>query len=328
MIVAITLKIGDHNSSPTCNEEFDMAIKSKTKAHLENNVQWLYPEAIVECNWLKDHIGNQAIRLYDCTTYLQYTDDHPSKPYDVCSGDVEYAKSHIPKSAYLDLQKHLSETDSPYSFTLPSLEALAGCFKQQGIGDPYHIVLYSRNGMQWATRVWWMLHVLGYTRVSILNGGLEEWLRLGLPTEDEVTYFPIADFKVGEKPEVFVSKERVLECIHDESCVLINALTEDIHLGQNSRYGRPGRVPNSHNIPFHKLINSDSGKFITPKDALKIFKDRKISPDQKIINYCGGGIAATLDAFVLYQLGYSQLFIYDNSMSEWAMDPTLPIETG
>ena len=87
-------------------------------------------------------MGSQAIRLYDCTTYVLYTDDHPSKPYDVCSGDVEYAKSHIPQSAYLDLQNHLSETDSPYSFTLPSLAALADCFKQQGIGDPYHIVFY------------------------------------------------------------------------------------------------------------------------------------------------------------------------------------------
>ena len=35
----------------------------------------------------------------------------------------------------------------------------------------------------------------------------------------------------------------------------------------------------------------------------------------------------TLTAFVPYQLGFDQLEIYDNSMSEWAMDTTLPIET-
>ena len=38
-------------------------------------------------------------------------------------------------------------------------------------------------------------------------------------------------------------------------------------------------------------------------------------------------IAATLAAFILYQLGFKNLQIYDNSMSEWAMDETLPIET-
>ena len=31
---------------------------------------------------------------------------------------------------------------------------------------------------------------------------------------------------------------------------------------------------------------------------------------------------------MLYQLGFDHLEIYDNSMSEWAMDTTLPIETG
>ena len=46
------------------------------------------------------------------------------------------------------------------------------------------------------------------------------------------------------------------------------------------------------------------------------------------MNYCGGGIAATLDAFGLHQLGFQKLQIYDNSMSEWAMDVGLPIETG
>jgi thiosulfate/3-mercaptopyruvate sulfurtransferase len=45
-----------------------------------------------------------------------------------------------------------------------------------------------------------------------------------------------------------------------------------------------------------------------------------------VINYCGGGIAASLEAFVLYQLGYKNLTIYDNSLSEWATDNGLPME--
>ena len=49
-------------------------------------------------------------------------------------------------------------------------------------------------------------------------------------------------------------------------------------------------------------------------------------PDKRILNYCGGGIAATLDAYLLYQLGYTNLAVYDNSMNEWAKDDSLPIE--
>ena len=44
------------------------------------------------------------------------------------------------------------------------------------------------------------------------------------------------------------------------------------------------------------------------------------------LNYCGGGIAASLEAFVLYQLGFEDIMIYDNSLSEWAIDENLPIE--
>ena len=178
-------------------------------------IQWKYKNAIVECDWLKENIDNTLVRIYDCSTYLHYTDDHPSKPYDVVSGLTEYKKEHIPQSAYLDLQNDLSDKDSPYSFTLPNLSHLAHCLKQRGIGDPYHIILYSRNGLQWATRIWWMIFVLGYKKVSILNGGFAEWKRLSMPTEQTLTCFPAADFKSDEKPEIFVGREHVLSSIDD-----------------------------------------------------------------------------------------------------------------
>ena len=48
---------------------------------------------------------------------------------------------------------------------------------------------------------------------------------------------------------------------------------------------------------------------------------------RQVLNYCGGGIAASLEAFVLYQLGFEKITIYDNSLHEWAaVDQTLPME--
>ncbi len=46
-----------------------------------------------------------------------------------------------------------------------------------------------------------------------------------------------------------------------------------------------------------------------------------------MICYCGGGISATIDLFLLHQLGHDSLTLYDGSMGEWARDPSLPIET-
>jgi thiosulfate/3-mercaptopyruvate sulfurtransferase len=41
-----------------------------------------------------------------------------------------------------------------------------------------------------------------------------------------------------------------------------------------------------------------------------------------------GGISATIDLFLLDQLGYDDLALCDGSMGEWAKEPDLPIETG
>jgi thiosulfate/3-mercaptopyruvate sulfurtransferase len=165
--------------------------------------------------------------------------------------------------------------------------------------------------MQWATRIWYMLYSLGFDNVSILNGGFSEWTRLDLPIEIKKNIFEPANFKSKIKIEKFIDKDEILKTLTKNSSLLVNALTEDIHSGNNPRYGRPGRIPSSINIPFHNFLELNTGKF----KSIKI-----------IINYCGGGIAATLNAFALFQAGFIKFKVYDNSMSEWAMDETLPIE--
>ena len=293
---------------------------------MNNKIKWKFPNAIVNCEWLAENINNNNIRTYDCTTYLHYRDNDPSLPYVVESGREQYEKSHIPNSSYIDLQSDLSDKDSPYRFTMPDLKVLSENFKKVGIGEDFHIVLYSRNGTQWSARIWWMLRSVGVDNVSILDGGFNEWTRLGLPTSDKILTFPKSNFNFKPRNEIFIDKEPVIKALEDKNTKILNSLTEDIHKGLNPRYGRPGRIPNSLNIPFHKLLDPETGKFLRAEELLEIFQKNKISYENQIINYCGGGIAASLEAFVLYQLGYKNLKIYDNSLSEWAIDENLPME--
>ena len=287
-----------------------------------------YPENIVNCNWLKTRMNRQNIRTFDCTTYLHFTDDNPTKPYDVVSGLKNYKLEHIPSSAFIDLQSDLSDKNSPYSFTLPSLKDLSVQFEKLGIGEQYHIILYSRNGMQWSSRIWWMLRAVGFDKVSILNGGFNEWKKLGLPTENKSHVFDKSNFLFKPRSDIFIEKNTVLEAINKKTSLLLNSLTEDIHLGNNPRYGRRGRIPSSINIPFNQLLCKNNSTLKPLEDVIKIFSEKGVTSDSLILNYCGGGIAASLEAFVLFQLGFENIQIYDKSMSEWAMDKKLPIEIG
>ena len=294
---------------------------------MTTEIFWKYPNAIVSCEWLNKNINNSDIRIYDCTTYLHYRDEDPSLPYIVESGREKYDLSHIPNSSFLDLQLQLSDQESPYRFTLPKLEVLVESFRKLGVGDPFHIILYSRNGSQWSARLWWMLRSVGFDNVSILDGGFNEWERLGFITSNVNLSFPTSHLTFLPRTDIFVNKDIVKEAINDNSTKILNSLTSDIHSGNNPRYGRRGRIPNSLNIPFHELLVSETGKFRNIKELLKLFSDKKIDKHYKIINYCGGGIAASLEAFILYQLGFKNIMIYDNSLSEWAIDENLPIET-
>ena len=126
---------------------------------------------------------------------------------------------------------------------------------------------------------------------------------------------------------MWADKDDVLNAIGSGGVCTLNALGPDLHSGKDPAYGRPGRVPGSLNIPAASLLDPETQAYLPAEVAAKKFADAGVSPDKKIIAYCGGGIAATLDAFVLHQLGYEDIAVYDASMSEWALDPSLPIET-
>lgn len=118
----------------------------------------------------------------------------------------------------------------------------------------------------------------------------------------------------------------MLEAIGDASACSINALAPDLHSGANDRYGRAGRIPGSVNVPAAALQDKETLALLPPHQIAPVFAAVGADKSKRILIYCGGGIAATLDAFVLHQLGFENIAVYDASMSEWAKDPSLPIE--
>ena len=290
--------------------------------------EYRYPDAIVETDWLAAHQDDQNLRVFDCTVHLLYAEAEPGKPYRVKSGREDYDKRHIPGADFLDLQGELSKTDSPYSFTLPSADQFAAAMAKHGVSNDRRDVLYSTANAQWASRIWWMLRAFGFDNAALLNGGFQKWSTEGRAVSTAAPETPAAgNFTAKPRPALFTGKDEVKDSIGAESVCTINALAPDLHSGENARYGRPGRIPGSVNIPAASLLNPADNTFRPADEVAAVFSSKGIGkPDDRVIVYCGGGIAATLDAFLLHQLGYEDVTIYDDSMSQWAKDESLPIE--
>lgn len=288
--------------------------------------RFLYPEALVSGSWLEQRLEDPELRIFDCSTYLAL-EEGTGRPYRVVSAGGDYNAGHIPGSVHLDLQKSFSVADSPFAFTLPPVDEVAKTFARNGVSDDSRVVLYSRKSLPWATRFWWMLRWLGFDNAAILDGGYDKWVADGREISTDPGSYPGGELSVSPRLDIFVGKNEVLGAIGDSGVCTINALGSDVHSGQNARYGRPGRIPQSVNVPASGLFDPETLLVHSPETVAKTFAAAGADPEKRNITYCGGGIFATLDAFLLHQLGYPDVAVYDKSMSEWASDESLPIET-
>ena len=287
------------------------------------------PKALISTQELANALGQANFRIYDCTTYLEPTPQGSADPYIAVPGIRTFEEAHIPGADFLDLQGEFSDRTTRLRFMMPATGGLEEAFGRHGIGEGTRVVLYSLGNMMWATRFWWMLRSLGFDDAAVLDGGLDKWKAESRPVESGPSKgYPAARFKATPRAGLFVDKAQVSAALGDRGTVIVNALGPQFHQGlEPSRYGRPGRIPGSVNVPAAQLVDGKRKDFVPLTDAAAKFERQGIRKDKRVVCYCGGGISATIDLFLLHQLGYDQLTLYDGSMGEWAKDQALPIET-
>lgn len=284
------------------------------------------PHFLIDTATLADRIEDPDLRIYDCTTHLL---PHPTLPYTVESGRADYDKGHIPGADFLDIQGELSDSGSAFRFTFPDPELFAAAAGRHGLGDSACVVLYSTTSPQWATRVWWTLRAFGFDNACVLDGGFVKWTREGRPVSTEPVSYPAATFTPRPRPGLIVGRQEMLDAIGDGAVCSINALAREQHTGTGGRaYGRVGRIAGSTNVPTAELLDPETTAFL-PADVIAArFADVGADKADRVLTYCGGGIAASATAMLLVMLGHENVGLYDNSMSEWSRDESLPMETG
>ncbi len=273
---------------------------------------------LVTTEWLSQHLDDPDLVVLDCNVRIEQAEDGGFRPV---SGRAQYESGHIPTAGFADLMIDLSDVDSPYKFAMPTPEQFSAAMGALGVGDDTRVVLYDATNSAWAARVWWMLRWVGFDRAALLDGGLGAWNAEGRPLSTEPAHRQTLQLTPAPRPELIADRDEVLAAIDNDEINIIDALPESHYRGGMSMYARPGHIPGATNTPSSSLLD-ESGHYKSRDELAVMLGD---DSDTRTITYCGGGIAASSDAFIMTRLGFTDIAVYTASLQEWAADNANPM---
>jgi thiosulfate/3-mercaptopyruvate sulfurtransferase len=259
---------------------------------------------LIEADELLKKLDNENIRIYDATI----TDD-------------AYLLGHIPGAAYFN-HDTFSDLTSPYScMILPEAE-LSAAIGKAGISNDSEVVVYACGMLPYAARAWWVLRYAGHNNVRILNGGLSAWKDVGGEVEQEARQYEPSLFKGQFSSNMFASKEEILASMQNDDVAIVDVLPLVSY--------EASHIPGSINLSCMDLMQGDFSHgfdYLLPNDVLAL-RLGDVAKHKRIITYCGGGIAAAVNAAAHLLNGHENVAVYDGSMYEWLGEGLPTIGTG
>lgn len=261
-------------------------------------------EPIVSSEWLHDNLNNPELIILDASQHNTITN---------------YDDLKISKARFFDLQTDFREQDSTFPNTLPTPKQFEKGCQKLGITNNSLIVVYDNKGIYTSPRVWWLFKIMGHKNVSVLNGGLPNWIEHKFPTEENTTdTYNKGNFKANFKPEMVKDFKYILNNTTNQSSLLIDARSYGRFQGiapEPRADLRNGHIPNSINLPYTEVLSN--GVFKSKSELIAIFKNLKI--ESKPLTFsCGSGITACIILLACELISSNQKSVYDGSWTEWA----------
>jgi len=298
-----------------------------TVSSTDESVKTEQPLFLVETDWLAEHLQDPNLRIVDMRGYVRTVLHNGVQDAMYVGAPEEYAQGHIPGAVYIDWTRDIVDLDDPVEAQIAPPEKFAEAMERVGIGNEQLVVAYdSHPASQFATRLWWALTYYGHKNVVVLNGGLPKWEREERPLTPSVPSYPATTFTPVVQPALRATARDILDVLRKPGIHLIDARDRAQYTGEVARgHGRPGHIPGAINVPREDLIGWD-GTFRSVDELRETFAKAQVKPEERIIAYCNGGVAATTVLFSLAMLGYPNLTVYDGSWNEWGIRDDLPTE--
>ncbi len=276
---------------------------------------------LVTTRWLASHLTASDVRVVDMRGQVTTAAPGATKHGAVYLGRPDaYAQGHIAGAVYLDWTSDIVDLDDPVPAQAASAKKLAHELGSRGIGSQHLVVAYDDHpAAQFATRLWWLLHYYGHSRVAVLDGGLRKWVAEGRPLDTAVPTYPPAVFEPHQVASLRVDLDEMRSLAGGKAARLIDARDPAQYSGASRRGKHGGHIAGAVNIPRELLTDAHTGEFLDDQQLDKAFRPTEQQAGQRVVAYCNGGVAATSVLFSLALRGYplENLANYDGSWNEW-----------
>ena len=172
-----------------------------------------------------------------------------------------------------------------------------------GIAERNNVVIYGKcpcqMGESIATYVYWIMKYLGHEKVKVLDGSVDDWVAMKLPTVAQPKVLAKTTYVSHLSPALLASYDYVK-----------SGLAQVVDARARKEF-EIDSIPKAHNIPYDSVMQDGE---IKDEAFLKaLFKD--LNKKQPVVVYTGVGQTATVVWFGLGMLGYdARLYTWE----DWA----------
>jgi thiosulfate/3-mercaptopyruvate sulfurtransferase len=267
---------------------------------------------IVDAGWLHEH--RDAVVVADVRWYLDDRD-----------GRTAYDAGHVPGAVFVDLDADLAAPGSTSEgrHPLPDPGDFAAAMGRLGIGDDDTVVAYDDQGGVMAARLVWMLRATGHA-AALLDGGIGAY---DGPLETDAAEPAPKRFTAKPWPADRVAS--IDDAADTAANVVLDARQHERFLGEPSPLDpRAGHIPGARSLPARENLD-DAGRFLPVGELRRRLAAVGVEDrDTPVISSCGSGVTACHSLLVMEHAGAGRGRLYPGSWSQWANDPSRPVETG
>lgn len=262
---------------------------------------------LVTPGWLSQHLDDPSLVLL-----------HVGDPQ-------QYTAAHLPGARLVRLSD-LSVTDGSgdgLTLEMPPADDLRQRLERLGISDTSRVVVYFAQGwVSPATRVMFTLDYAGLgSRTSLLDGGLDAWVRAGQPTATDVAEPRPGTLSPLRLRPIVITAADVQAKQKAAGVVVVDARAPALFDGAQTggsaeRPHKTGHIAGARSVPFTAITN-DTGELRTAQELRALFDRAGVKPGDTVIGYCHIGQQATAMLFAARTLGHPVL-LYDGSFEDWS----------